>query len=94
MKNYIKNLLKASLIMLAVVAAFAFTTPFNPQDRIFAFDRDAEEWVEITGLQVGVNYECDPDPEICSARLVNDDPLLGEPIPDTESFGVYSPLVP
>ncbi|MFD2035163.1 DUF6520 family protein [Belliella marina] len=88
MKSYIENLIKASLVMLAVVAAFAFTTPKNDEEPRFRLVDD--EWTLVEG-QMGVHYTCSGSSPICTVQLVDNDPELGEVVEDSEIFGIYTP---
>ena len=92
MKNYIKNLLKASLVMLAVVAAFAFTTPQSSiQGQLFA--NDGGDWVPIPDVPPGTLYECDGEEAICTAKFLDDDPSdMENIIPDSVRPGQYVDL--
>ena len=64
MKKYIENLAKASFVMLAVVAAFAFTTPMvSPTGEMFGLHDG--EWYDATEASPDVDYECSPSSEVC-----------------------------
>ncbi|MFD2034958.1 hypothetical protein ACFSKL_09160 [Belliella marina] len=69
MKNYIENLIKASLVMLAVVAAFAFTTPSTQMGFAPIFDDEDPPtvvgWIDASTLQIGVDYVCNPETIPC-----------------------------
>ncbi|MFD2036381.1 hypothetical protein ACFSKL_16370 [Belliella marina] len=89
MKNSVKNLLRGGVFVLAAVFAFAFTQPIdnsNPK-----FTENNGEWV-LAG-QLGVNYRCADVPTmICTVELVDNDPILGEVVENSEVFGEYTPL--
>ncbi|MFC0264798.1 DUF6520 family protein [Fontibacter flavus] len=90
MNTLIKRLPLLAFV-LAAVFAFAFTKPTlenqNPK-----FTLINGEWEMVTG-QVGVNYRCGENPNvICTAELVDNDPILGEVIEGSEVFGAYIPL--
>ncbi|MFC0261399.1 hypothetical protein [Fontibacter flavus] len=56
MKNYIKNILKGSLVMMAIVAAFAFTNPVPQLQTVWGYDEISDEMVPVT---LGSNeYDC------------------------------------
>ncbi|MFN3802631.1 hypothetical protein [Belliella pelovolcani] len=79
MKNYVKNLLRGGVMMLAVVFAFAFTQPMVSQD-IFGSPDGGQTWENATNLQVGVAYEC-------NIGIVDEHCLYYQPIYDP-AFGV------
>ncbi len=65
--------------MLAVVAAFAFTTPKMDQD-LFGSPDQGETWENATNLQIGVDYEC-------NLGMVDEHCLYSQPIYNP-AFGV------
>ena len=66
MKLIAINLLRGGVFSLAVVAAFAFTTP-QPQSASY-FTFDGENWMDITEVYESGNYSCQPDVDkICVA---------------------------
>ncbi|MCH7408138.1 DUF6520 family protein [Belliella sp. DSM 111904] len=88
MKNYIENVIKASFVILAVIAAFAFTTPKNEDEPRFRLVDN--EWTLVEG-QIGTHYTCIGSSPICTVQLVDNDPELGEVVEDSEMFGIYTP---
>jgi hypothetical protein len=74
------------------IIAFAGTNKTEKAEMLFRFDQETETWHDITGQELGVDYECNnPKADYCSAVLENDDPESGKPIARIER-GVYSPL--
>jgi hypothetical protein len=56
MKKNVMNLLRAGVFVLAAVAAFAFTTPFDPMQPMFAEDASGNVY-DVTGKTPGLGAD-------------------------------------
>lgn len=73
MKFSVPSLLRASVFMLAMVSAFAFTQPKSSiEGQLFA-NVDGS-WEPIPDVPPGTVYLCDGEETICTAKFLNDDP--------------------
>lgn len=91
-KNHLKINLAAIAFVFAVSAAFAFQKPASSAMR-FGKTTNSQgntEWINVTGQQQGVDYECQNAQDVCTAELLNDDPNLGQPISGTETAGRFA----
>lgn len=88
MKKVKVNFLFLALIA-GAVSAFAFNTP---EKHVQLFGRVTDSNGNFIRWEAAASgYSCDEASGICTAQLVNDDPALGQPIPETETSGKYVP---
>ncbi|MEN7547344.1 DUF6520 family protein [Rapidithrix thailandica] len=84
-----KHLFSLFVAAFATGIAFAFHSPQEPEERLFA--KSEGQWVEITGQQLGTDYHCVSSSQVCTARFENDVPIEEEMIPESRVNGAYTP---
>lgn len=69
------NLLRGGVFSLAVVAAFAFTTPMN--STVYGTTDNGTTWYDATNLDPIDDYDCVAAPEHCLYNSMDtDDPVI------------------
>ncbi|WP_215226778.1 hypothetical protein [Echinicola shivajiensis] len=69
-----KNLLRGGAFLLAIIAAFAFTSPLEVDGTEFGYDSVEDKWYDATGATEGVEYLCNQSSEHCLFDQMDDDP--------------------
>ncbi|WP_339865352.1 hypothetical protein [uncultured Algoriphagus sp.] len=87
MKLNILNLLRGGVFSLAVVAAFAFTTPRGDAPAYGTPDNGAT-WVLVDELEINEDYECVPGSQACTYSSQS----MSNPIgPTNKKFRLITP---
>lgn len=73
MKLSVLNLLRGGVFSLAMVAAFAFTTPTPQYTMVWGYDSDLEDVFEVNIANEDIDYRCDSG--VTSACLYEDEEL-------------------
>lgn len=77
----LKNLLRGGVLVLAAVAAFAFTQP--TPSVTYATPDGGVTWLEVNDLVINEDYECIPGSEACTYSA----PSMSNPIgPQNRKF--------
>ncbi|UCS93221.1 hypothetical protein KZP23_21645 [Echinicola marina] len=77
MKKLIKNMPLLAFV-LAAASALAFNMPqANEPTKVFTWNDQTMEYDEITHLEIGEDYVCNPSSEECRVEFSNDNPDTG-----------------
>lgn len=84
------NLLRGGVFSLAVVAAFAFTTPMN--STVYGTTDNGITWYDATNLSPVNDYRCEIGSENCLYNSMD----INDPVIDTEEtkFTLLTPQTP